>query len=386
MVLGVRRPKGTGVALAVAFIMSSLAGDALAAAGADEHGMADSATTRSSTVEPAAAPGTGSSARVPSAQGVDRAACDHIRYAIDLAGRGAICSASAELVETLNSIALALDADQPSPVHRTALEAGLRAVREAEDFAPNGVRVDSQVNLSRVVTIHRTPVLKGRDVDRLTQMDALDSYYAYAAEQLAFAGGHERTASMALYGCGRMELVATAVATHNNALAAPKAIAWQRAALLVDSENYLAANELGVLLGRCEQWQEAKSLLVHSVSLAPTPEGWHNLALTYAKLGEQQHAQDAQKAYLASLAALPASAQAPGGANRAAKLRWVEPAVFIRDSGPDQLGSSAANADRSKQAPSTPIASQPAKAPLSQISSWLSSKLGDTGNAADSKP
>jgi hypothetical protein len=365
-----RWPAGLGVASLIVCLVA--AAPAIRAAAADRRGSAAPPITTNTAAGQTLTPNGASN--LPSLRAADQVARDHVRYAIDLAERGAVCSAHAELVGALNSVALSLDAQQPSPMHSAALKAGLQAMREADDFAPQGVSAESQVNLARVIAVHRTPVLKTVDVSHLTQMDALESYYAYAAENLARAGGRERAASMALHGCGRMELVAPALCLPGNALATPRAIAWQRAALLVDPGNYLAANELGVLLARCQQWREAKQWLVQSVRLAPTAEGWRNLSAVHAKLGETTESQRAHQAYLALVGNVRASAQATGGASAAAGMRWVEPAVFVHESGPDQLGAAVPSPLPPKQSPATASPAPSPKDPLRQLSSWLGSK------------
>ena len=75
-------------------------------------------------------------------------------------------------------------------------------------------------------------------------------------ERLASAAGHEQPASMALYLLGRSQTAAAGETAQDRALAGPKAIALYQTALTVDAANYLAANELGVLLTRYGQLDE----------------------------------------------------------------------------------------------------------------------------------
>jgi hypothetical protein len=99
---------------------------------------------------------------------------------------------------------------------------------------------------------------------------------------------------------------------------------YHQAAMLVDPQNHLAANELGVLLARYEQWQEAKRVFLHSVAANPLPQTWHNLAVVHERLGEPSLAAQArfelnQVARQNPQAALP---------SRGPEVRWLSPAEF----------------------------------------------------------
>ena len=58
--------------------------------------------------------------------------------------------------------------------------------------------------------------------------------------------------------------------------------------MLTDSRNYLAANELAVLLAKNGYLQSARTLLQRSVAGSPQPAAWHNLAVVHRYLGEKQ--------------------------------------------------------------------------------------------------
>ena len=53
----------------------------------------------------------------------------------------------------------------------------------------------------------------------------------------------------------------------------------------MDQTNSLAINELGVLLARCGQLEDAAQVLTQGLSIAPQPQMWHNLAMIHEKLG-----------------------------------------------------------------------------------------------------
>ena len=224
--------------------------------------------------------------------------CDeHIRYAFSLAERGAAYSAREEFIEALQLVSGALDADNGTQMHSRALKAGLRALKEADDFAPRQLRHETELDFTHLTATHQTPVLKGVDKTRLKPIDALQSYYAFATQQLARAGGDEPAASLALYGLGRVEAASYTRPSAKISMGGPKAIALHQAALMVNPQNHMAANELGVLLARYGQMKDAKVVLLHSLSASPQPETWHNLAIVHQKLGELEQARQARMNY-----------------------------------------------------------------------------------------
>jgi tetratricopeptide (TPR) repeat protein len=123
---------------------------------------------------------------------------------------------------------------------------------------------------------------------------ALQRYYTYAQEQLAEACGNEPTASMALYGMGKIHTLLARRSGEFETLHGPKAMAMHQAALLVDPNNYRAANELGVLLARYSQLDDARRVLLHSLSIYPQAESWHNLSVVHERLGENDLARRAR--------------------------------------------------------------------------------------------
>lgn len=220
----------------------------------------------------------------------------HIDYALNLAERGAVQSAHAEFIVALDLIADAMDADtnNASRAHARAVQAGLTAIEETKDFVPSDTPHDIEINLAQLASIHRTPVLKNIDVSRMTRAQALQHYHTYATQQLAFAGGRSAIASSALYGLGRSECVTTAGASSRNPLGAPNAMALYQAALLVNPQNYMASNELGVLMARYGDLNNAADQLVHSLSIKPQVETWHNLAAVYHRMGQPEKAEQAE--------------------------------------------------------------------------------------------
>lgn len=253
---------------------------------------------------PAAAPAAQPPAMQPAVEAppaVDpamRAVCERAfgicQQAERLADRGAYFSARSEFIQALRVITQALDTQSQQTVHSQALAEGLRALQEANDFAPQGSRLEADLDLRSIVASHRTPVLKGADLAELTPLVALQQYYTFAQQRLALAGGGQSAASQALYGVGRLAIVLAERSPDERRLHAPKAMALFHAALANDANNWRAAHELGVLYAQFGQLPEAKRLLLQSATLRPRKETWQNLAVVHDRLGEADLANKAR--------------------------------------------------------------------------------------------
>ena len=87
---------------------------------------------------------------------------------------------------------------------------------------------------------------------------------------------------------------------------------FYQAALLVAPQNYMAANDLGVLLARAGNLRDARAMLEHSAANGRQSTVLHNLATVYQKLGRNDLAAQAnQQAMLAQQAE-----QAPAASGR----------------------------------------------------------------------
>ena len=173
-----------------------------------------------------------------------------IRHGFELANRGAYFAARAEFTAALRLIAQGLDNQRNTTVHSQALSAALTAMKEAQDFIPAGGKVEGELDLPPIVAGHRTPVLKNVPAEQLQAMRALTQYFTFAQEQLSMAAGQEVSASMALGALGKMHVALAG--KPNPEIVAPeaKAIVFFQAAILVCSQNHIAANDLGVLLAQ----------------------------------------------------------------------------------------------------------------------------------------
>ncbi|MCH8923585.1 MAG: hypothetical protein IIA67_10615 [Planctomycetes bacterium] len=259
--------------------------------------------------------------------GVSQRAASLSRRAYQLADRGALYSARANFIQALQLVTQALDAQKGTLWHGRALAAGLLAMKEADDFVPRGTNLEADLDVPAIIAGHRTPILKQTAPGQLTPLAAMQQYFTYAQQQLAIAGGSQPAASMALQGLGKVQSAIAAGDRSQHAAAGAKAIVLQRAALLVDRRNYLAANELGVLLARYGQFDQARRALLHSVSLAPHATTWHNLAVVHRNLNEPDLAERAR--YESQWAARQVGPSGASGApSGGAVVRWVSPQAF----------------------------------------------------------
>ncbi len=257
---------------------------------------------------------------------VDRGAFEAVQRGYSLSWRGATYSARSEFIQALQMIAQALDARDGSTERTQALANGLQALEEVDDFTLDSRNI-ATVDLERVASAHRTPVLHGERLDRLTAIVAQQRYLTYAQERLAFACRGSAAGSEALYALGRLQS-----AKHEESkISSPKAMTLHQASLLAYEHNHRAANELGVLLARYGQWEDARQWLSKSASAKPTPESLTNLAFVCEKMGIHFEAQRARQAVAAMQpqAANPTSPQDPPPI-----VRVMDRSQFLQTSAP----------------------------------------------------
>jgi tetratricopeptide (TPR) repeat protein len=236
-----------------------------------------------------------------------------------LAQRGAMYAARAEFVQVLSRVVQAKDAAANSDAHSQGLAAGLRAIDEAEDFVPNGARVEAEIDVRIVASSHRTPVL-GELPMEVSPHEAMAMYHQYAQQQLAAAVAGEQAGSMALHGLGKVAATLAQRGSGDPALVR-SATTMYSAALMSCPMNHLAANELGVLLVREGRAGEAARLFERTIDLAPSATAYHNLAIAQGKLGIHGEAaaneQESQR--------LAAMERLTGAVSRRAGIQWVTP-------------------------------------------------------------
>lgn len=215
-----------------------------------------------------------------------------VDHGFSLGERGAYYSAREDFLEAIRLVAQSLDAEGGGQIHTQALARGMRALTEAEDFQIAGERLDADFNAVDLSRGHKTSVLQGSDTHQMAPMEAMQHYYAYAEDQLAIAGGEEAVASRAWYALAKLQPF-LANGESASMAPAPRALVLHRVALRVNSHNYLAQNELGVLLARYGRYQDACRILEQATQDHPLPATWQNLAVVYHELGYAERSEHA---------------------------------------------------------------------------------------------
>jgi tetratricopeptide (TPR) repeat protein len=251
--------------------------------------------------------------RIPKIAGLDAQLPPHIErrlsYAYDLAQRGATYSANAEFRSVLGLCALEVDARNAGISRREALREGLIALEEADEFGGDQIDWRDSADVRRVAASHQTQVLSQNGQAPVDSIQAVQAYYAFAEERLAFACEGLPAASLAFYGLGRT-FVVPGTQTAN---AAGKAALLQRVALKVAPQNVLAGNELGVLLAQHGQLNDAEKQFRQCVATNATPETWRNLSVVYARQGKTEESRAALAAGESLAANSPRTAAKPSG-------------------------------------------------------------------------
>jgi hypothetical protein len=270
----------------------------------------------------------GPSTPSPELDATNQRAEQMVREAFNKAERGALYSARAQFADALRTLTEALDLQRNTTAHTRALTSGLRALDEVNDFAAGDVRSQAGMNLQLIVDAHHTPVLKNRSLNGISLSAAQRMYLTYAQEQLAAAGGDQSVSSLALYGLGKVCTAPSAMHGPRGKLDEGKAVVFYQSALIVDSQNFMAANELGVLLTRFGRWNDARTALEHAVAASGTPTTWRNLAVVCDKIGDQAKAVEARHQAELAVARLQKSGHGAAGSKYA--IEMVDPTTFVQ--------------------------------------------------------
>ena len=143
------------------------------------------------------------STRIPKITGLNGQLPPHIEkrlsYAFDLAQRGATYTADAEFRAVLGLCALEIDARDGGTNHRDALRQGLIALDEADQFCGDQVNWRESADVRRLAAGHTTRLLYQAQ-SPVDSIQAVQAYYAFAEQRLAYACDGLPEASMAYYG------------------------------------------------------------------------------------------------------------------------------------------------------------------------------------------
>jgi hypothetical protein len=290
-----------------------------------------------------------------------------VQQACGLAQRGALYAAQAEFIQVVRRVAQANDAELGIDDHSRALAEGLRALDEARDFVPSGTGLEGELSVSTVASSHRTPVIGQGNAD-VAPHDAVALYHSFAEERLAAAVGGQQAGSMALFGLGKVH-TRLAAANKDDILSTHNAMTMYLAALAACPTNYLAANELGVLLCRSGHPAEAAQLFERTIDYAPSATAYHNLAVAQERLGLSGHA-SANQAQADRLAAWE---RATGAVSRRAGVQWVTPEQMTQVASAPVPAVPVSNYDLPRGLPTAQNAPQPVPytaAPVLPKSPW----------------
>ena len=223
----------------------------------------------------------------------------HNKYARGLAMKGAVFAAEDEYIQAMRMIAQARDAVHRSETHRQALAEALIAFEEADDFAAALATATTDSDVKRYISAHRTPALKQVAQERIPALNALQTYYSFAANRLSMAVGNEPVASVALCGLAQLQTLQDSTVYPERTMGAAKAIVLFQISLSVDAANSLAANELGVMYTRYGRLEQARDAFLQSTLVSNRAEPWANLSKIYERLGNRQLSQQATAQYQA---------------------------------------------------------------------------------------
>ncbi|MEO1496434.1 MAG: hypothetical protein AAFV43_04715 [Planctomycetota bacterium] len=245
-----------------------------------------------------------------------------VRDGFKLGRAGAMYAARHQFVAVLRRIGAAKDAAEGSDRYARALAAGLRALDEADDFAPRGDALEAELEVRAIAASHNTPVVRDASAD-VTAHEAVAIYSRYAADKLGEAAGNEPAGSMALYGLGKT--YARVDAQTDDPHAGRKCLVMHRAALAAHASNHLAANELGVRLAMAGRYEQARVAL-HAAARQPGAAAtvYDNLARVEQRLGGASAAQQAATA----ARSVARAESATGEVSRRHGVQWVSPAQF----------------------------------------------------------
>lgn len=291
-----------------------------------------------------------------------------VQRGFGLARRGALFAARSEFIQVLRRIAQAHDAAGHTTSHSEALANGLRAIDEAEDFVPDGVQLEGELNVRAIASSHRTNVLPAKPAE-VSPFEAVALYHSYAQQQLRESVAGEQSGSMTLHGLGIVH-AQLAERQDNDVQLTRSAMTMYSAALDVCPNNYLAANELGVLVCRAGRANEAVALFQQAIDHAPSAVAYHNLAMAQQRLGQTGMAA-ANERESQRLSALERSR---GQVSQSAGVHWVTADEMARASHP---------IDRHTEPPAGEPVPQPAsKSPWQRVVDTTRS-LGPSGKAKE---
>lgn len=297
----------------------------------------------------------------PSASDISQRVQSDVQAAFALGRHGALFAARARFVDAMRTIALARDAEQSTDRYSRALDQGLLALEEAQDFLPGGA-VSKELTVAEVAASHQTPMLRNHQrAEWALPQEAAGLYYRYAEQKLASAVSGEQAGSMALYGLGKTydRLAEVEQSSADQQLS----LAMHRAALTAHDGNHMAANELGVGLAKVGRYEKAAVALQQSITSGGGSTVYRNLAHVQHKLGQTRlAAETSQQAERLAMAERSA-----GEFSRDRGVQWVPPTQLARQSSPAGAPPQPTVAAAPAQPTAQPPVTQPRQASTSPL-------------------
>ena len=258
-----------------------------------------------------------------------------VRHGFELAGRGAYFAARSEFIAALRLVAQALDVDAGTTNHSQALSEGITAMKEADDFLLEGAQLETNLDIQGKIASHVTPVMKEEETAGVPSIVVLKRYLTFAQKRLTEASEDEVAGSMALRALGKLHEELIRHPELGFSAAPQKAVVYYQAALLVYPENYLAANDLGVLFARAGQLNEARRVLEQCATRYPQSDIYRNLSVVYERLGQGEVARQARAEAGALAERENARRQSKQASN--APVQWVDSNTFAQSASPSQV-------------------------------------------------
>ncbi len=237
----------------------------------------------------------------PSAE--ERAA-KHIEYGKSLARRGSVFSARQELMQALRIIAESYDIRTRSRDYTDRLACGWRALQESDDFIARDAQQQMDMNLGDILETHTTQIINTERLAEISTIEAMQIYYAFAEDQILQAVGKSVVASDALFALGKLLTTAARFDASGKPQDRTKAMVMHQVALSANQDNYLSANELGVLLANNGRWHRSLDLFSRSLRSRQTAATWKNMAMAHEQISlrSEDPAERQQQAEWAGLA------------------------------------------------------------------------------------
>jgi tetratricopeptide (TPR) repeat protein len=241
-----------------------------------------------------------------------------------LAAKAAWYSARAEFQSALELVVAAADAAEGTSARTRAAREAQTALREAADFVPRSGTRSGRIDVAHLVAGHQSKVIDSQSAGSWTAAAAHEAYLAFARRRLADAGAGQRAASVALHGLGKVH-AAMSSDDREAVDSRKKARTFYEAALEVGPDNFIAVNDLAVLLAEEGDLERGRAALESGLRITRQPAMLQNLATVYRRLGRPDIAEQ--------LRVEAARLERYATANRGELLptydvRWLDPQAF----------------------------------------------------------